>query len=260
MNARTRHDEQVVSQFTQQAEGYRKLTAAMPTDRTAQLRTLARVGAADVALDVACGPGSLALELAPHVRHVTGIDLTPAMLEQAQLMQDKAGARNVDWQLANACQLPFADAAFSLVFCRAAFHHLQQPRQVLSEMTRVCRAGGRVTVIDVTPAPECAAGYDAIELMRDPSHAHAHTLEELCALGTGLPLQAPLFTQSVTAQIPFDAVLATSHPERHTIEEVRAKVAADADGGQNRLGLNARIVNGQLCVSYTVSTVVWTRV
>jgi ubiquinone/menaquinone biosynthesis C-methylase UbiE len=256
----TEHDAKVVSQFTQQAEPYRRLTVAMATDRTAELRTLIGLSASDIVLDVACGPGSLALELAPHVQHVTGIDLTPAMLEQAKLMQAQKGIHNVDWQVANACQLPFADASFSQVLCRAALHHWQTPRQALGEMVRVCRAGGRIAIIDVTPAPDKADAYDAIEKMRDPSHAHAHSVDELRALGVGMPLRGPLISQTVTPHMPLDAVLATSYPEQYTIAEVRAVFEQDAASGKNRLGMNAQLVDGQLRVSYTLSTAVWTRV
>jgi ubiquinone/menaquinone biosynthesis C-methylase UbiE len=259
MSDANQHDQEVVSQFTQQAEAYARLTAAMPGDRTAALRGLIAASATDRALDVACGPGSLAIELAPFVEHVTGVDLTPAMLAQARLEQNRRGLRNLDWQLANACQLPFEAGTFSLVLCRAAVHHMPAPRQALAEMARVCRAGGRIAVIDVTPAPDKAQAYDAIEKMRDPSHAHAHTVDELRALGDGLPLHAPVVTRTVTADVPLEAVLATSYPEQYTLAEIRAVFEQDAASGADRLGVNARMIGGRLCVSYSQATVVWTR-
>jgi ubiquinone/menaquinone biosynthesis C-methylase UbiE len=48
------------------------------------------VGPADRVLDVACGPGLVACSLAEVARHVTGLDLAPAMIKQA-------GARQRFW-------------------------------------------------------------------------------------------------------------------------------------------------------------------
>ena len=58
---------------------------------------MARVGPEDAVLDVACGPGLVACPLAEVARHVTGIDLTPAMIEQAQARQRASGLTNLNW-------------------------------------------------------------------------------------------------------------------------------------------------------------------
>src|SRR5580704_11887678 len=102
------------------------------------LLTASGAGPADIVLDVACGPGLMACAFAKVARHVTGIDLTPAMIDQAKVLQQSQGVTNVTWQLGDVLPLPFADSAYSLVFTRYSFHHFLDPRAVLAEMARVC--------------------------------------------------------------------------------------------------------------------------
>jgi ubiquinone/menaquinone biosynthesis C-methylase UbiE len=259
MEQRSNHDATVVDQFTRQAEAYGQLVRSMPSDRSAGLRALVGITADDVVLDVACGTGLRAMQLAPHVRAVVGVDLTPAMLEEAKAEQARLGIANVSWQAVDACHLPFADESFSIVLCQAAFHHFDQPAAVLAEMARVCRKGGRVSVSDMTPDPAKVEAFDAMERLRDPSHAHAHTRAEVLALAEGLPLAVAGLTQPTPTHIPLEVVLATSHPEACTLEDIRRIFRDDADSGQDRLGLSARMTETGLVVSYPMSTFVWTR-
>ena len=251
-------NEQILDQFSRQAEGYSRLTGGMAgSDRQAAFRALVGAGAEDVVLDVCCGPGITALDLAPHVAQVTGLDLTPAMLEQARQAQAGRGCANVAWVEGDVFDLPFADGSFSLVTCGAAFHHMREPRAALAEMVRVCRSGGRIVVRDVTPDAGKSAAYDRMEKLRDPSHAHALTPAEMAALGDGLPVGAPDLHHSVTADLSLDPILATSFPEACTIGEIRATFLADAESGADALGFSARLIDGDIRVSYPQTTAIW---
>jgi ubiquinone/menaquinone biosynthesis C-methylase UbiE len=118
---------------------------------------MAGIGPEDTVLDVACGPGLVACTLAEVAQHVTGIDLTPAMIEQAQARQKAKGLMNLTWLVGDAVPLPFPETAFSVVVTRYSFHHFLDPKAVLAEMVRVCSPAGRVAVIDVfTSSPEQA--------------------------------------------------------------------------------------------------------
>ena len=133
------------------------------------------VGADDEVLDVACGPGLTAWLPAGTARHVTGIDITPAMLEQARKRQQETGRTNITWQQGDVTSLPYAEAAFGLVFTRYSLHHMLEPAVVLGEMVRVCKPGGRVVAVDMfTFGPaEDAAAFDRMEQLRDASHVRA---------------------------------------------------------------------------------------
>jgi ubiquinone/menaquinone biosynthesis C-methylase UbiE len=181
------------------------------------------------------------------------------MLEQARAAQALRGLDNVTWVEGDGASLPFADGAFSLVTCSAAFHHFEEPSTILREMARVCRPGGRIVVSDVTPAAGKAAAYDRMEKMRDPSHGHAHPVEELAAMGKRLGLDAPRTRTSLTGPMPYAAVLATSFPEECSREELLATMREDAEAGADRLGFKAQVTDDQVLVSYPMSTVVWTK-
>ena len=74
--------ERVREQFTRTAEVFGDYSIAHRLGDAEMLARIVRAGATESALDVACGPGLLACAFARVVRHVTGIDMTPAMLDQ----------------------------------------------------------------------------------------------------------------------------------------------------------------------------------
>jgi ubiquinone/menaquinone biosynthesis C-methylase UbiE len=258
MANRTEHNDKIVDQHTRQASGYARLTGSMAGQRPKRHETIG-VRPDDELLDIACGPGSLTLELAPHIARATGLDITPAMLDQARAAQALSGVDNVEWVEGDGGRLPFPDGAFSLVTCSAAFHHFECPGEVLGEMVRVCRPGGRVVVSDVTPDADKAAAYDRMERMRDPSHRHAHSLAELARLGSGLGLADPDAQSSLAGPMPYEAVLPTSFPEGHSREDLLELMRRDGEAGEDRLGFKARLEGGTVLVCYPMSTVIWTR-
>jgi ubiquinone/menaquinone biosynthesis C-methylase UbiE len=173
------HNALIVDQFTRQAAPYSSAAAIRDEEALNRIVRMAEAGPDDTVLDVACGPGLLACAFAPRVRHVTGIDLTPAMLDQARKVQAERGVRNVSWREGDVLPLPYADGEFSIVNTRFAFHHFLDPLAVLKEMRRVAQAGGRVVVTDSAPAPAKAAAFNTMEKLRDPSHVRAMPPEEL---------------------------------------------------------------------------------
>jgi ubiquinone/menaquinone biosynthesis C-methylase UbiE len=255
----TQHNRTIVDQHNRQAEGYAKLTTELSkTDRSAAMRARIGAGPDDMVLDVACGPGRLSLDLAPHVGSVTGLDLTPGMLEQARTALGASGLENVEFVQGDALAMPFADETFSIVVSSAAFHHFEAPGRVLAEMVRVCRPGGRVVISDVTPEAEKAGEYDRMERLRDPSHGHAHSVGELAELGSAAGLDAPEAYTSLTGPMTYASVLATSFPEAHTRKELLEMMREDAAEGGDRLGFKAELRDGEVLVSYPMSQVVWT--
>lgn len=260
MTQHSPYNETIVDQHTQQAEGYARLTQGMiATDRRADLRAFIGISAEDEVLDVACGPGSLALDLAPHVARATGYDITPAMLDQARAAQARLGLTNVEWVLGDAAGLPFPDGAFSVVGSSAAFHHFEQPAFVLAEMARVCRPGGRLVVLDVTPDADKAEAYDRMERLRDPSHGHAHTIAEFAALGRAAGLGEARTMTNLTPPMPYAAVLETSFPETCTRDQLLAMMRDDAAGGADRLGFRAQIQDCAVMVTYPMSMIAWAK-
>lgn len=108
---------------------------------TRELLTLAEIGEGSRVLDVACGVGETACLITEAFgARVVGIDATLLQIERAK---SKAADRGlgVDFQLADAHELPFDDDQFDLVMSEAVLCYLDIPR-ALSEMVRVTRPGG----------------------------------------------------------------------------------------------------------------------
>jgi SAM-dependent methyltransferase len=202
------------------------------------------IGHLNTVLDVACGPGLITCEIARSARHVTGIDITPAMIEQAIARQQSMGLANMDWQIGDIQPLPFPDAEFSTVFTRYSFHHFLDPQGVLGEMLRVCRPGGKVAVVDVfTSSPEQAEAYDHEERLRDPSHVRALLLEELLGLLRDVGLQE-IKTAFYKLDVDLEGLLAASAPNHGNADRVRQLFEDDL--GVNRMGVDAYRKEGHI--------------
>jgi SAM-dependent methyltransferase len=257
MPQHTEQNAAVLDQFGKQAAAYAALIRRNPDPGLAQLLETARPAAQARVLDVGCGTGRIAVALAGVVGHVTGVDLTPAMLDQARATQAEAGVANVDWRQADVTALPFADDAFDLVTCRAMLHHTASPAEVLGQMARVCRDDGWITAEDLTPSAGKAAAFDAVEVLRDPSHVHAMPQPELRALGAALGLrEAAVHVREV--RLPLEAVLATSFPPDGVLDRLREIYRRDAESGADALGMSARLDEaGAVTVGYPMTLVAW---
>jgi SAM-dependent methyltransferase len=240
----------ILDQFTRQAVPFAEMPAHSDAESLRLLLDLARIGPEDTVLDVACGPGLVACPLAEVARHVTGIDLTPAMIEQARARQRSKKLTNLTWVVGDAVPLPFPDDAFSVVVTRYSLHHFLDPQAVLTEMVRVCRPGGRVAVIDVfTSSPEQAEAYNRVEKLRDPSHVRALLLEELTGLCHEAGLQGVRNT-FYKLEVPLEELLARSFPNPGDADRIRQIIADDI--GVDRLGVGAYRRDGAIHFGFPI--------
>jgi ubiquinone/menaquinone biosynthesis C-methylase UbiE len=233
-----RQNQLIVEQFSAQAAPFARLSAHSAEDSMRLVREAVGIGPGDVVLDVACGPGIVACDFARVAARVVGVDLTPAMIEQARALQAAKGLANLDWRVGDVSDLPFESSTFDLAFTRYSFHHMLDPSRVLGEMARVARPGGRVAVVDVySNGPEQGAAYDRVEKLRDPSHVRALGLDELARLFSDAGLEN-VQTFFYGLDVNLDELLDSSFPEPGAAEEVRRIFREDV--GVNRLGVNAR--------------------
>ena len=252
------HRDLVLDQFSRQAAPF----SASPHIRDeAALRLVVAwsgAGSDDTLLDVACGAGHVVCAFARTVRHATGIDLTPAMLERAQSLQAEQGVTNVSWRLGDVLPLPFGAAAFTVVTSRYAFHHFPDPAAVLAEMTRVCAPGGTVMVVDTeaSPDPARAAEFNRLERLRDPSHTRALPLAEHRALFRAAGLSDPRVT-SYRLEMDLDGLLERCFPAPGDADAIREAFAAALD--DDRLGIPVWRAEGQLRLAYPIAVLAATR-
>jgi SAM-dependent methyltransferase len=243
------HDAVVRDSFERQRDlfvGERSPFARRPASPLTWLEPL---DAHMVVLDVACGAAHAAEQIAPHVRQVVGIDLTPALLEVAADRFRATGVTNVLLQEGNAAALPFVDASFDVVVCRTAVHHFAEPAKPVAEMARVCKPGGRVVIADmVAPSPDERASFDAVHRKIDPSHASCLLDIELAAL---LHETVGPVTYGETWEpfrLPIDVIM-TEVADR---DAVYAALRAELDGGPPT-GLAPVDQDGEVTVSFTVA-------
>ena len=93
-------------------------------------------------LEIGCGTGSDLLQFAKHGALATGIDLTTKHVE---LARKRVGDRAIVHE-ADARNLPLGDDSFDYVYSHGVLHHTDEPEQVVREMFRVLRPGGRINV------------------------------------------------------------------------------------------------------------------
>lgn len=240
------HQRVILDQFTRQAVPFSR----MPDQSSELILATSEIGTTDTVLDVACGPGALASAFAEVARHVTGLDLTPTMIERAKALQRSKNQNNLTWQVGNVLPLPFADALFSLVFTRYSFHHFLDPQAVLGEMVRVCTPGGRVVVADVfTSSPAQADAFNRMEKLRDPSHVRALALEELTEAfrEAGLKITRSQFYKH---EFELEQVLSGSFPNPGDEDRIRQMFIEDL--AENQLGLGAHRRGASIHFAYPV--------
>jgi SAM-dependent methyltransferase len=215
------HAELILDQFTRQTVPF--ATAPSIKDEAA-LRLIVEFSGAgpdDTVLDVASGPGLVVCVFARVVRHATGIDLTPAMLDRARVHAAEQGVTNVSWRQGDVLPLPWSDAGFTIVTARFAFHHFLDPLAVLREMRRVCAPGGTVMVVDSAPAAAKAGAFNRMEVLRDPSHVRSLPLAEHLELFRGAGLPEPRVTH-YRREGDLEGLLARSFPRPGDADRIRA--------------------------------------
>ena len=177
------HDDVTRRSFEAQVGLFTGERALFARRRRSALTWVEPLDADMIVVDVACGAAHVAEQIAPHVRQVVGLDLTPALLAVAADRLREHGVSNVLLQEGHATRLPFLDQSFDLVVCRAALHHFADPAAAVTEMARVCRLGGRVAVADmVAPSATVRDAFDDVHRAIDPSHAGALLEAELAEL------------------------------------------------------------------------------
>jgi len=246
-----RHQADIVKQFSHQAIPFTQIPGHY--DSMQVLLEMAGIVNDDEVLDVACGPGMVACEFARYAKSVTGIDITPAMIEQAQKRQLEQNLANLDWEVGKAVPLPYEDNSFSLIITRYSFHHLLSPEKALAEMIRACKPGGRVLVADVAVEPDKSEAYDRLEILRDPSHTHALTKDEFAEI-FGRSGLAECRQSAYDVEIELEAQLKASFPNPGDEDVIRKMVTDDV--GKDRLGINARKAYGNVLYSVPIAVFV----
>lgn len=244
----TAHDRAILQAFTDQAGRFAAGPELHTPDVVQWVVKAAAPKATDRAIDLACGPGSVVAALAPHVAHVTGLDATPAMLDEALQRLDQGGHDNVRLCLGNLYDPPFPAASFDIVTCRFAFHHLTDPVKAFAQMVRLARCGGRIVLCDAIASddPAKADAFNAMERLRDPSTIRFRTRSYLRDLfeQAGLAVQEDAFHVAYRARDLVEASFPANGDRAGVLALLDSSIAGDT------LGMHAQKAGGDTRVTY----------
>lgn len=99
-------------------------------------------------LDVGAGPGSITVDFAGMVRHVTATEIDASALSLSRDLAAARGVSNVAFSVEDVHALSFADDSFDVVHAHQVLQHVDDPVQALREMRRVAAPGGLVAARD----------------------------------------------------------------------------------------------------------------
>lgn len=242
------HNDEVISQFTKQAIPFSQLEGHL--DSLDLLVKMSHVNLKNNVLDVASGPGLVASAFSKHSQNVECLDLTPAMLKQAEKRASEAKITNMSFCEGDAMNLPYEDNCFDVVVTRYSFHHFLAPEKVLQEMIRVCKSGGCIVVADVAIEQRFMQQFNHIERLRDSSHVSALSLDKFERLfSTEDFIRCSKSQYSVDVEL--EKQLSVSFPKQGDDRKIRDLITQDV--GHNSTGFNPKIIKGEVLYSYPIS-------
>ena len=113
-----------------------------------RLVQLAHVSPGTRLLDLACGTGDIGAAAAARGGVVTGLDITPRMIELARMKEDRLGKAHARWMVGDMTALPIADEAFDVVTTGYGLRNVPNLPGAIAEMYRVLKAGGVACSLD----------------------------------------------------------------------------------------------------------------
>jgi SAM-dependent methyltransferase len=162
--------EDVIAKFKEaQRQGWKHFAPleALTTPAAARLVKFANVRAGQNVLDVACGTGVVAITAARLHTRVSGVDLTPELLERARENARIANAE-ISFREGDAEALPFDDGSFDVVISQFGHMFAPRPNVAIAEMLRVLRPGGMIAFATWPPELLIGASFKLVSTFMPP--------------------------------------------------------------------------------------------
>ncbi len=134
-------------------------------------------------IDAGCGTGSLICKIREKFEHkgnILGFDITPAMLDLAELrITKKKFNKNLRLELAHCENFSVKNAHADVLICNNVFHHLPHPNQALNEFYRVLKKNGRLLLLDFCTDFAATRILDAFSRVFHRAHHKAYGTDEM---------------------------------------------------------------------------------
>ena len=139
------------------ADGYAETTMIVFEQYADEAIAACNLKPGAVVLDVACGPGTLALRLARTASKVHGIDFSKSMINIFTQKIEQAGHRHIDLHCGDAQALPYADDTFDAAFSLFGLMFFPDRKRGFAEIYRTLKPGGSITVTSWAPVDQSPA-------------------------------------------------------------------------------------------------------
>lgn len=139
------------------ADGYAETTMLVFEQFADEAIAASKLKPNSTVLDVACGPGTLALRLAHHAEQVHGIDFSESMLAVFRNKIEQAGHRNIALHCGDAQTLPYADATFDAAFSLFGLMFFPDRKRGFDEIYRTLKPGGSIAITSWAPVDQSPA-------------------------------------------------------------------------------------------------------
>ena len=139
------------------ADGYAETTMRLFEGYADEAIAASKLKPDAVVLDVACGPGTLALKVARTVGKVHGIDFSEAMLAVFKHKMQQAGHDHIELHCGDAQALPYADDTFDAAFSLFGLMFFPDRQKGFAEIHRTLKSGGSVAITSWAPIDQSPA-------------------------------------------------------------------------------------------------------
>lgn len=160
----SKQPEHVASMFDRVSPNYERMNNVMTLGSHVYWRALTRHAVAarpgERILDVAAGTGTMSAKYAADGAHVTALDFSQGMLNEAR--RRHGDDPRIEFVQGDATKLPFDDATFEATTVSFGIRNVNDPQSALREMRRVTKPGGRIVVCEFSRPVNAAASafYD----------------------------------------------------------------------------------------------------
>jgi len=213
--------------FGRHARSYTRSRSHRSGPDLVRLLELVEPGSGARALDVATGPGPLAMALARRGVRVFGLDLTLEMGREFLANMAAEGLSAEGFTVGDSEALPFPPGAFDLVTCRRAAHHFPRSDLAAREFARALRPGGVLALADMTVREDPAAARLANEMerARDGSHQRALPASEWGGIATAAGLRVD-FLEVLLDRVPWATWIAPLEADGEESRKARSLAEA----------------------------------